>query len=91
MGELYVSKLNPKQFNDGVPANVVAGPASHPVFEKSDRALRDHIFDHHTRSGENGKIGMQPPEGHNFKNGKEWHDWLHENNQFEWRNQHMHR
>jgi hypothetical protein len=91
MGELYLGKLNPQQFNDGGPEHIRRGPSAHPVFEKSDRALRDHIFDYHTRSTEHGKMEMQPPEGHTFKNGKEWHDWLHENNQFEWRNQHMHR
>jgi hypothetical protein len=84
--------LNPEQFGtaDGGPSHVAPGAPVRKKYTRSDRELKQHIFDAHTRSTDAGKIGMNPPEGHTFKNGMEWHDHLHATGAFEWRNEHTH-
>jgi hypothetical protein len=84
--------LNPEQFNlgDGAPSHIVPGPKVRKKYTRSDKELKQHIFDAHTRSNEHGKLGMNPPVGHTFKNGLEWHDHLHATGQFEHRNDHTH-
>ena len=44
--------LNPEQFNlgDGAPSHVVPGPKVRKKYERSDKELKQHIFDAHTRS-----------------------------------------
>lgn len=89
MGDMQIN-LNPQQFNlgDGGPSHVAPGPKKHRFFSKSDRALKDHIFNHHVRSTDAGKIFPNAPEG--IKTGIEWHDALHAQEAFEWRNEHTH-
>jgi len=83
------ANLNPQQFDtsDGGPSHIAPGPKKVKKLDKANLELKNHIFNAHIRSNENGKV-WSVPEG--VTDAKKWHQDMHDNEQFEWRRDHTH-